>query len=382
MESVLDFDDSIRGDKLQQLALTLYQLPCFNQYKVDKISVIEAGLSQSCFYVKYDHKAYFAKYLNANSIEPLASQIAAREGLSPKHIYVEQNWLITEFLPGQGLDKGPQSDDDKLTTTLTLLARCHRIPHNSLSGHNKSHYRDLAATSLSIVALSAERALGQLVTPVIAPTVIPMTLPTLNISATIRQLCQDIELSAAQAKVLKTLFHSLEQNLANAQQAVQNTKQVLCHGDANFSNVMSVENIAMKADKSDYQLIDFECACIAPVEYDLAMLMAVNNFDIRKMALICACYQQVFYRLGKQAHQHEKPHGIVDNLMTNSHKDNAISLPLVTCYYDLSLLINGLWYFLQFQRRKVVKYKTLALKQMMLLALRHPQTNNVIDEMR
>ena len=386
MGSVLDFDDAIIAKKLQQLVVKLCQLPCFEQLKADKVRVIEAGLSQACFYVKYDQKAYFAKYLNVNSIEPLASQIAARHGISPTLIYVEQNWLVTEFIAGQVLDTSPQSDDDKLTITLALLARCHRIPHDSFSKHYKSNHQNLVP-EIKSAALSVERAPRKLAEQAIAQTCMPiMALPKLDISATIRQLFQHLEFSDSQMQVLGQLLSALEQNLANTLLEVQDIKQVFCHGDANFSNVILPEDITTKPEKIAHQLIDFECACIAPAEYDLAMLIAVNELDISKVASIYARYQQelkyVNLQLIQQDAQQEKLSRIVDNPMSIIKLRDSNTHLLVTRYYDLCLLINGLWYFLQFQRRKVVKYKTLALKQMMLLALRHPQTNNVIDEMR
>ena len=46
-------------------------------------------------------------------------------------MYVGHNWLITEFIVGEGLDTAIQSEVDKITTMLTLLSRCHRIDYAS-----------------------------------------------------------------------------------------------------------------------------------------------------------------------------------------------------------------------------------------------------------
>jgi thiamine kinase-like enzyme len=359
----LTFDQAIVDPQQQSLALKLSHLPCFN-LKADNISVINTGLSQPCFQVNYDNKTYFAKYLIADSIEPLASQFASRAGISPKLIYVGQNWLITEFIAGQGLDNGKQREEEKLAITIALLARCHSIALSSTSSKSESsHINNQNLTQK--ISLTDDQLSKQ------------SYLPNLDISATIKQLLQNIVLSSTQHQALKSLVNVFQQNLAETDKIVQHTRHVFCHGDANYSNVIALKNVT-KNPESLYKIIDFECACIAPIEYDLAMLMAVNSIDSSKVEMITSLYQQALTRLNQQ----KKLTDIVDNLTENTEKNDGISPALVTCYYDLSILINGLWYLSQYQKRKLIKYKILSIKQLMLLAIRHPQVNRLLDEMR
>jgi thiamine kinase-like enzyme len=356
----LKFEQAIIDQQQQSLALKLSHLACFN-LKVDNISVINAGLSQPCFQVNYDNKTYFAKYLIADSIEPLASQLAARDGISPKLIYVGQNWLITEFIAGQGLDNSKQSEEGKLAVTIALLARCHNIALSSKSESSHSNHQNLTPKiSLTDDQLSKQS-----------------YLPSLDISATIKQLLQNIALSSTQHQALKSLVNVLQQNLAETHKIVQHTRQVFCHGDANYSNVIALKN-ETKNPVNLYKIIDFECACIAPIAYDLGMLMAVNSINSSKVEMITSLYQQALTRLNQQ----QKLTKNIDNLTESTQENSNLSPLLVTCYFDFSILINSLWYLSQYQGRKLIKYKILSIKQLMLLSTRHPQVNRLLDEMR
>ncbi len=348
----MKFDQSIKDNTQQLLALKLCQLPCFNQLEVNNISVIAAGLSQPCFHIQYQHKNYFAKYLAANSVEPLASEFAAREGISPQLIYVAENWLVTEFIVGEGLDTSVQSEAEKLAILLKLIAHCHCITH-----HNVDHHRYLSSA--------------------IKSTAKPKSLPKLDISSTIEQLQLQVQINSSQQHTLNELSALLLKNLAQSEQATANTTQVFCHGDANFSNVIKANN-DITNQTGRYQLVDFECACIAPIEYDLAMLMAVNNLELSKFVWIKSEYECQLLHITKS----KKVPEIVDNVADYNTRLNKLSLKLVTRYYDLSLLINCLWYLSQFQSRKLANYKILAIQQFKILKSRYPQTNFELDEMR
>jgi thiamine kinase-like enzyme len=358
----LKSDQAIIDQQQQSLALKLSHLPCFN-LKVDNINVINAGLSQPCFQVIHENTIYFAKYLIADSIEPLASQLAARDSISPKLIYVGKNWLITEFIAGQGLDNSNQSEEKKLVITIALLVRCHNIALSSKSESSHSNHQNLTPKiSLTDGQLSKQS-----------------YLPSLDISATIKQLLQNITLSSTQHQALKSLVNVLQQNLAETHKIVQHThtRQVFCHGDANYSNIIALKN-ETKNPENLYKIIDFECACIAPIAYDLGMLMAVNSINSSKVEMITSLYQQALTRLNQQ----QKSTKNIDNLTEITQENSNISPLLVTCYFDFSILINSLWYLSQYQDRKLIKYKILSIKQLMLLATRHPQVNRLLDEMR
>ena len=87
---------------------------------------------------------------------------------------------------------------------------------------------------------------------------------------------------------------------------------VVCHGDLNFTNILhDNDNTAW--------LIDFECAQLAPPEFDLAMFIAVNNIATQDITHIIAEYSA---------------------LMPTSRLNKS----LLHYYLLFSLLINGLWY--------------------------------------
>ncbi|WP_157673925.1 aminoglycoside phosphotransferase family protein [Cognaticolwellia beringensis] len=357
----MKLDQSIIDHQQHSLTLELCHLPCFNQLKVEHIRHIDAGLSNPCFHVSYENKSLFAKYLTANSIEPFVSQLAASEGIAPKLVYVGHNWLVTEFITGQGLEKSDQSEDEKIAIVLALLARCHSILDLSVSYNSQRNHQALAQKTF--------------ITDVNVPT--QSNIPNLDISATINQLLQKIKLSDTQDKALQFLLNILQKNLVNTSKFLSNIQQVLCHGDTNFSNVIQLKNDDTSAEPL-YKLIDFECACIAPIEYELAMLMAVNNIDAGKVELIESLYQQAI--ISKKLPN--KPLDIVDNIASKTQNTLKTSTVLVTCYLDFSFLINALWYMVEYQSRKQLKYKKLAIKQLSILAIRYPQADIVLNEMR
>ncbi len=341
----------------KQLALKLCQLTCFEQLTVNNIHVIDGGLSQPCFQVDNKNSRYFAKYIIDSHVEARASQLAAIYQISPKIIYTDHHWLITEFKVGEGLDKGKRSEEENLTITLGLLAQCHRVPMTS-AGYLKEIPLDPTRTQ-------QEQAMA-------------LRLPALDVVGTIKQLLQTIELSDSQAHILNQLCELLRQNLMNATEQVADLRQVFCHGDANFSNVFALENTMVADDAKGYLLIDFECACIAPREYDVAMLMAVNGICLSNIEIIRRLYLRASVALNQQKNSLK----IVDNAPDNIKINDDLSLGLVTCYHNLSLLINGLWYMSQYQCREQLKYKTMAHKQLMLLEKRYPELHTVLSQMR
>ncbi len=353
--SVEQAEPSLTSNK--QLALKLCQLTCFEQLIVNNIHVIDAGLSQPCFQVDDKNSRYFAKYINDNHVEAEASQLAAIYGISPKIFYTDPHWLITEFKAGEGLDKGKRSEEENLAITLRLLAQCHHVAIAS-TGYLKEIPLDTARTQ-------QEQAMA-------------LRLPALDVAGTIKQLFQTVEISHSQAHVLKNLCELLTKNLINATEQVTEFRPVFCHGDANFSNVLALENTMVADDEKCYLLIDFECACIAPKEYDVAMLMAVNGISLSKIEIMHRLYLQAFIELNPQKNSLE----IVDNTPEIIHYNAELSLALVMRYYDLSLLINGLWYMSQYQCRQQLKYKTMAYKQLMLLEKRYPELDTVLSQMR
>lgn len=344
----------------------LCQLPYFNNLKVTDIKVIDAGLSQPCFCVTYKQKDYFAKYLNVHSIEAIVAGLAAKQGISPQLLYVGRNWLITEFLEGEWLNKTLKSEDEKLAVMLALLSYCHRIDYKQcnvpgLSHENSNKLKKLKKLNLPIDDHKTPKS----------------EIPTLDILAIANQLLASLNANEPLMNSLLSLLAALAHNLTKVENRVLNRKLVLCHGDANFSNAIQIKSGANN-EKNLNQLIDFECACIAPKEYDFAMLLAVNEIKRSKISSIKFPEIESKNALLKA----DNSPVIVDNLACNNQCFEKTSLPLVTCYYDLSILINHLWYLNEFHSHKQENYKTLAKNQMSLLSSYHSQANTILDEMR
>ena len=354
----------------KKLALELCQLPCFNSLTIDNIAVIDVGLSQSCFQVDDTNQRYFAKYLTGSYVETTASQIAAFYGIAPKVVYAGNNWLVTEFKVAQELNTADLSENEKITLMLTMLAQCHQIDEHSDSQHHNEQLDSVFYKASHLTFNSAVSSAGATsLKPIRKQKDKLSALPKLNVTAVIDDLLQQLELSDQQNQQLKQLSKKLMQNLNKANEQAGNIRQVFCHGDANFSNVLLVKNNLSSPNTHDYLLVDFECACIAPIEYDLAMMMAVNGIEANKIEIIYQLYLQGLTALNKQGNAHE----IVDNSSVELMNVKSLSSKLVTCYYDLSILITGLWYFVAYQSRQQLKYKNLALKQLQLLAKSYPE---------
>lgn len=254
----------------------LSTLTCFNH--VEAIVPIVAGLSSDCYQVYADNKTFFAKKVTSAN-EVIISRHAGSQNLSPTVIYHDQDWLINEFIIGENLALTLQSIDEKIVVALKLMVKCHQM------------------------------------------TVKPITLAPKKITD---ELIDNACFSTAQkAELLQT-----------AQQLIpklHNTKNhVCCHGDLNFSNILI-------GSKKNTYLVDFECACTAPTEYDLAMFIAVNAINKNQITTIVA---------------HYKKYALV-----------AIDLTLLSHYLRFCYFINGLWYTHAYHQTKLAKFSLLAKQQ-------------------
>lgn len=233
-------------------------LPCFNQ--IERITLIASGLSQHCFKINADNHTYFAKTID-NNTEITVATCASNSGLSPNILYYDQQWLITHFIEAKNLALSTKHIDDKLNDSIKLMAQCHQL------------------------------------------TVRPAELSPRDI---INALLIDSPCSSIQTTELLAFADLIIMPIND------NKNGVCCHGDLNFSNVLINE------DQRTW-LIDYECACTAPIEYDLAMFIAVNELTDDKTTAIIEQYQV-------------QSCVSVDPLLLNSY--------LQFCY-----LINALWYF-------------------------------------
>lgn len=363
------------NEQYKPLIKDLCLLPCFANRSINSVAVIDSGLSQSCFRVQVDEHQYFAKHITSGTTEILANKLAADSDVAPKLIYAEGDWLISEFLSGELLENTQLSEDEQLTVILSLLSKCHRLPFSS---SNLNSQIENSKSANTLVNHSAS------------------VLPRLEIEQTISQLFQ--ELSNQQPDVLNqktplteinclmTTAESVLQELAQIREEVGQSNEVFCHGDANFSNVIKLENSTTDDADFRYQLIDFECACVAPIEYELGMMMAVNEIENSNIEWVITQYtaeqnRQQYSRSSSDIYpdnQQENHTGIVDNLEQMMTLPRNITTGQVTRYYSLSLIINGLWYFSKYQQYQDEKYRELANKQFSLLVKQHPETNIVI----
>jgi thiamine kinase-like enzyme len=369
------------NEQYKPLITDLCLLPCFAKRNINSVVIIDSGLSQPCFRVQVDEYEYFAKHITSGNTELLANKIATEGGVAPNVIHGEGGWLISEFLSGKLLENCQLSEDERLTVTLSLLAKCHRLlfPASNLSTKSTGTEATHAKLANAVTTHSA------------------LTIPRLAIEQTIshsfhelssqQQNFSDQPLSLPETKSLMTIAESVLQELAQLENEVGQSKEVFCHGDANFSNVIKLENSHSINVNSRYQLIDFECACIAPIEYDIAMMMAVNEIKISKVKWVVAQYseqqknQQYSPCISKtdRGYQQENQPVIVDNIANTMDVLGNTATSKVTRYYYLSLIINGLWYLSQYQQRKLEKYKNLANKQFSLLVIQYPETIIVIN---
>lgn len=265
--------------------ISLKSLPCFND--IIDISPITAGLSHSCFKVITSRHSFFAKKLcrKTAKIELDSSANTAQVGLSPTIIYHNTDWLVTEFINGTTLDKVNMCINDKFSVALALMTKLHTLSPQ-VNTHNLN------------------------------------PLNTLTLTKSLFSHCESLDL--AQRATLENIGHMLTITLQREQKR-SGSPDVLCHGDINYSNIM-IEYKGPKSNKADTflygrsWLLDFECAQLAPVEFDLAMFIAVNNISFE----------------------------LKDQVIVNYVKQLPEFIPnyrLLDTYILYSFFINALWYF-------------------------------------
>ncbi len=264
---------------------SLKSLPCFDEIKA--ISLLANGLSQTSLKVTTPSQLYFAKKLNSESANTevscalLCSLTCVSEDLgqdskhplSPRVIYHDQQWLITEFISGIVLANSDLKNNVKISTALALMAKLHQLPS--------------AVTKQSINQLNT----------------------TLSVK---RLLTDPVPFIANHCQFLEKVTISLSVTIDRLTMATK-SPVVLCHGDINFTNILLDE-------EQKPWLIDFECAHLAPVEFDLAMFIAINNIANCRITGIVNDYGKLISR----------------------YRPNS---KLLNHYILYSFYINGLWYF-------------------------------------
>lgn len=267
----------------------LSSLPCFTQ--VNLIETITAGLSSLCYRVHADNKIFFAKQATVN--ESIFCLLSARKNISPRVIYHDQHWLITSFIEGKNLSLGQQPLNEKISIAMKLMSQYHKLS---------------------------------------TKTVLPEPSLSLDPKMLVYSLIDEIYLSTKKLTEIPALQKSTLHVIANHILTLISSSigKVCCHGDINFSNIL------LSAEKRAY-LIDYECACIAPAEYDLAMFIAVNNLEKEYILPIAQQYTA---------------QALVD-----------INLPLLKHYLRYCYFINGLWYIGAYQKSALPSFIYLAKQQ-------------------
>ncbi|MDO7084523.1 phosphotransferase [Pseudocolwellia sp. AS88] len=304
----------------KQLCERIKVLPCFNLCDGESLSVtkIETGQSSSCFDVSIintsvhqsakNHstiKRYFVKYeTNSESFknELKVSNAASKIKLSPKLIYTDQNWLVNEFIEAVSLDKVFSHIKNKIEIAIELMKQCHTLD---------------------------------------------VSIPEFNFSEIITHIIKSKSFSVSQVKHIKFVLDVIS-TIENKPQ----NKPLVCHGDVNFSNIMTLNNKAW--------LVDFECACLAEKEYDLAMFMAINFLNADEQAYTVTCYEKF-----------KSP----DNIKVDQKK--------LAQYLSYAYLINGLWYFDKaqgLQGSEMTEFHDLAVQQLTQFDKRNPE-NTVLSQL-
>ncbi|WP_077338605.1 phosphotransferase [Pseudocolwellia agarivorans] len=274
-----------------QLCSMIKVLPCFtalNRQSPFVINQIEAGQSSLCFKVKHNDQSYFVKYNDNISFfenEMKTSKAASHSGLSPKIIYADKHWLVNEFIEGQTLDRISSLNTDKISTAVNLMSQCHQLK---------------------------------------------VVVPPLNIISIISQTFQSSCFSDTQKDHIQTLLCKLPTEFSH--------NYVVCHGDINFSNIITSYGKAW--------LIDFECTCLAEKEFELAMFFAINLLNKDEQAYTLSRYESLNYRT------------VIDRNLLNT-------------YLLYSYLLNGLWYIEKKEEKKLtqlskIKFKKSAFEQFKL----------------
>jgi len=268
------------------ITANVHDLPCFSGLSV-QLSPIKQGLSHQCFLAKVivddsinaqrrEPICYFIKcfvdHQATASKENQFAELFAKQGISPKVIYTDERYLVTEFIAGKPLSDLTLNVADKISACITLMDRLHQLP--------------------------------------LAPTT-----DTLSMYDELVKLVNQSHVNLEQRTGLLKLCHKVS-NFQVLAPIVQ------CHGDINFTNVLR--------DKLNNDwLVDFESACLAPREYELAMFIAINCLSNHQAEMTIESYQ---VQTGK-----------------------SLNMTLLEHYLPCCYLLNGLWFW---QQRAISKKLT------------------------
>lgn len=310
----------------RQLVKILSKQPFLLTPECINISAIATGLSQPSYKLVCNEKCYFAKQVTPSSNEVAANTLAAKQAIAPSILYADQHWLITSYIDVPLLSQLSMSVMDKIRNTLALLVKLHRTP-----------------VPEQITTLSA-----------LSPTQV------------INSLLAEIKDTNYQQRFFHVSQLMLKKLNACYEKETYRDSLVLCHGDANFSNILHSSNNSQQC-----FLIDYECSYLAPIAYDIAMFIGVNNLiQVLSVSDIIGLYLQAFNQ--ERVVNNEK----------NLHMEVEIPEIMVTCYLRFSLLINAIWYFSKFEQTKDMHFEHLMNVQISQLSDLSPEMKIILDKMR
>lgn len=270
-----------------QMKAELDLLPCF--INIERISVIEQGYSHQSFKVIDQNKDYFVKRLsNFQNDEQnnLEVEISLRLTITPTLIFASGHWQVYQYINGQSLLLTTLSLKNKINICLDAMVICHQE---------------------------------------LSPLSNKLKLATLNPKKVISEL--SISLSVQQQLLISRIADKLCTHLLIS-------PVTFCHGDINFSNII-IDDRAW--------LVDFECRCLADAEFDIAMMIAINELDYAPSNIIV---EQCISRY---------------HLKGNNKLE--LSKNLIMRYLGFCYLINGLWYKEQSGNMSSNLFKSKANKQ-------------------
>ncbi|WP_371379241.1 hypothetical protein [Thalassotalea aquiviva] len=277
------------------------------------IEVITTGQSHFCFKVECRDTTLFVKAYkrdtpNLSSVFYNALQcqtLAAQNGVSARvlHSCDQQFVMISEFIDGVSLGQSNLNNANKLSILALALAQTHQLPISSLTN----------VVRVDIVD-SVYQAIRQ------SP-----------IQANTKQLLQD-----KLDNLAKPWAQGIKKSVVTEGQLPQNIG--LIHGDLNFNNLLlnpdmcniSLANTTKGLAQATHSkvtttlssgyIIDWDWACLGPIEYDIAMACSINRLSTLEQSQLLAVYQKY------------------------SVNPYHINTSVVTRYLVVAHIVNFLWY--------------------------------------
>ncbi|WP_162272306.1 phosphotransferase [Thalassotalea crassostreae] len=262
------------------------------------LSEITQGLSHCCFRAIADKQTLFVKVFSERNAsvndhsfieqQAMIAKLTGDCGLSPKLIDVdkEHRLLINEYVAGQSpkltaSDTEADKEADKQSTqTIKILAECAYRTH-------------------------------QLVLPVSA----------IKLQKVIQQLLRAVNLSDEQNSDILGRVNQIVDEIA-----IDKSNLVSCHGDINLNNILLTDHTNCHIGSNLIQLVDWEYACLAEREYEVAMCASINQLSRSQTADLVHYYQQL---------------SSINGVATVKLDNNKVTRYLVICN-----IINHLWFCL------------------------------------